>query len=96
MEFILSTVLLFAGLAAAVAIIGVNSLIISSSPKRAKPTIYIAVAAVYSAVLIFTLIKQSGGIACTIPSAKDLILYAVMLALELFFLYDSLVKYREE
>ena len=92
MHFLLSTLLFFCGLAAALSVLAINLVLVLRSARDLAALLYLAVSLFYSASLVYVLARQGTGVACAQASGTQLALYGALLLLHLFFLSDSLRK----
>lgn len=95
MHFILSSVLMFAGLAFAIGVLFLNGMILFRTRRAGPCLIYIGVAGFYAYSVIGALIRQSTGIACALSPWRTLLLYGGLLLLHIYFLFDSLGDFRK-
>ena len=89
-HFLFATVFLFAGLAAAAAVLVTNIFRLLRPPQRFYPLLYLGVSVLTAASLLRTLARQSTGIACAMAPGRTMFLYGGLILLHLYFLWDSL------
>ena len=92
MHFILSTLLFFCGLAAALSVLAVSLVLVVRSARSLFPLLYLALSLFYSASLVYALARQGPGVACAQASGGQLALYGALLVLHLLFLFDLLKR----
>lgn len=90
MPFMLSTVLSFAGLLAAVAVLIVHLLCLLRTSAKLSSASFMAVSIFYGYTLIANLIRQSSGLACAISPIRTLVVYGGLLVLHLYFFGEGI------
>ncbi len=97
-QFLLSTVLSFAGLGAAAAVFGtgIYLLIKSTGKVRIMAISYLAISAFYGYSLAINLIRQSSGIRCAMAPLQTLVIYGGLLLLHLYFLWDIIKEIKSD
>ena len=94
-QFLLSTLLSFAGLAAALSVAAAAGVLFFRSRERRAPLAYGGLAAVYCLLAAGNLLRQQDGLACALPDGRALALQALLFALMLWFLRDLMRRLRQ-
>ena len=90
-QLVVSTVLTFAGLAAALLVLGVNLYALFRGTRpRWTPMLYGGVSILYGWSLLTAFLRQHSGLTCAMTPEKTLLLYGGLLLLHLYFLWDSI------
>lgn len=92
MHFILSTLLFFCGLAAALSVLVVSLVLVARGAQDLAALAYLSVSLFFGASLVYALARQGTGVACAQASGGQLALYGALLILHLLFLLDLLRK----
>lgn len=94
--FVLSTLLSFAGLAAALLVLTACILLLWKTKERLTPLLYLASSSFFGFTVISSLIRQKSGIACAMPTDRMLLLYGGLILLHLYFLFDLMKLFPKE
>ena len=97
-HFLLSTILSFAGLGAAIALFIASLLLLlkKAGKSRYLSLLYLGISGFYGYSLTVNLIRQSSGIRCAMAPLQTLVVYGGLLALHLYFLWDTLRLLKSE
>ncbi|MEM1483256.1 hypothetical protein V6615_00100 [Oscillospiraceae bacterium PP1C4] len=93
--YLISAVLSFAGLAAALLVFVLNILCILRKKAIGGALFYLAISAFYGYTLVISLIRQSSGLSCAVSPVRTLLIEGVLLILHLHFAWDSLKALRQ-
>ena len=94
-HFVLSTLLSFAGVAAALAVLLAAGALVKLGGNRAPPLLCMAVSAVYGASQLAVLARQQSGLACARAPGRAVLLHGALLAVHLVLLGGLLRRLRQ-
>lgn len=94
-HFLLSTLLSFAGVAAALAVLLAAGALARLGGGRAPALLCMAVSAAYGASQLAVLARQQSGLACALAPGRTLLLHGTLLAVHLVLLGGLLRRLRQ-
>ena len=94
-HFVLSTLLSFAGVAAALAVLLAAGALVKLGGNRATPLLCMAVSAAYGASQLAVLARQQSGLACALAPGRTVLLHGALLAVHLVLLGGLLRRLRQ-
>lgn len=93
---VLTITLAFLGLAAALGLAAVSALLLFQTRRRGAALAYLAMAGVFTAALVRVLTRALGGVVCFRSPLQTVLLYGGLIALHLYFIWDTWRTLRQE
>ena len=95
LQFILSTVLSFAGIGIGICVIAINIYCVFKSKSKIIPILYTSISSYYIYSLISNLIRESSGVICARTPLEALLVFGILAVLHGYFLIDSFKYFKK-